>query len=200
MDATNEPSMPARKRQARRDLRQRLAELSAEQRQAASLQAAGRASQTPEWQDARAIMLYLALPDELDSRPLIQQALAEGRQALVPRVTDPATRQMSPVPIHSLEEAELQLAHYGVRVPSAALEAPPLSAIDLVIVPGLGFSRRGQRIGRGLGFYDRFLAHPQLRAVRCGLAFDAQVLDELPADEHDRPMHMLVTESGVLRF
>ena len=72
--------------------------------------------------------------------------------------------------------------------------------IDLVIVPGMGFTAGGLRIGRGLGFYDRFLAQSQFIGRSCGLAFESQVLSDLPVLDHDMPLSMLVTEQGVRRF
>lgn len=69
-----------------------------------------------------------------------------------------------------------------------------------MLVPGLGFSRRGERIGRGMGYFDRFLAQAGFEGIACGLAFEAQLVDALPVDAHDRPVDMLVTQSRVLRF
>jgi 5-formyltetrahydrofolate cyclo-ligase len=76
----------------------------------------------------------------------------------------------------------------------------PVSFIDLVIVPGLGFTQSGYRIGRGMGFYDRFLSQPDFLGLSCGLAFDEQVLDTLPILDHDMPLSMLATDRGLRRF
>ena len=200
--STGEPdlqSLAEQKRQIRAMLRQRLAAITPEQRHTKSLAIAALASATPEWQKAGTILLYLSLPDEVETRPLLEDALAQGKRLAVPKVIDESAREMSAVAVHSLEEADLPAGHYGVRVPRGEHEPIPAGEIDLVIVPGLGFSRRGARIGRGLGYYDRYLARADLRAKRCGLAFSAQVLDELPGDRRDISVHMLVTESEVFR-
>jgi len=76
----------------------------------------------------------------------------------------------------------------------------PLDLIDLVIVPGLGFTPTGYRIGRGMGFYDRFLAQPEFVGLSCGLAFEDQVIADLPVLDHDMPLSMLVTDQGIRRF
>ena len=76
----------------------------------------------------------------------------------------------------------------------------PLEFIDLVVVPGLGFSATGHRIGRGMGFYDRFLAQAEFVGLSCGMAFEDQVIDDLPVLDHDMPLGMLVTDRGVRRF
>ena len=86
-----------------------------------------------------------------------------------------------------------------VREPIAG-KPIPLDLIDLVIVPGLGFTGTGFRIGRGMGFYDRFLAQPDFVGRSCGLAFEEQLIDNLPVLDHDVPLHMLVTDRGIRRF
>jgi 5-formyltetrahydrofolate cyclo-ligase len=87
----------------------------------------------------------------------------------------------------------------GVREPIAG-KPVPLEFIDLVIVPGLGFSNTGYRIGRGMGFYDRFLAQHDFLGVSCGLAFDEQIVADLPILDHDIPLSMLATDKGLRRF
>ena len=193
-------SLSMQKREIRAILRQRLAGMTAQERHARSHAIADLASATREWQAAQSILLYLSLPDEVETTSLLERALAQGKRLAVPKVTDEQAREMAAVSVRSLAEADLRVGHYGVPVPRGEHEPVPAEEIDLVIVPGLGFSRRGQRIGRGLGYYDRYLSHPKLRAVLCGLAFAAQVLDELPADERDRPVSLLVTEGEVLHF
>jgi 5-formyltetrahydrofolate cyclo-ligase len=69
-----------------------------------------------------------------------------------------------------------------------------------VIVPGLGFSENGYRIGRGMGFYDRFLAQPDFLGLSCGLAFHQQLCPDLPILDHDVPLSMLATDKGLVRF
>jgi 5-formyltetrahydrofolate cyclo-ligase len=76
----------------------------------------------------------------------------------------------------------------------------PIDMIDLVIVPGVGFTSAGQRIGRGLGFYDRFLVQPDFIGRSCGMAFEDQIVEDLPVLDHDVPLSMLVSERGVRRF
>jgi 5-formyltetrahydrofolate cyclo-ligase len=69
-----------------------------------------------------------------------------------------------------------------------------------VVVPGLGFTPDGHRIGRGMGFYDRFLAQPEFLGLSCGLAFEEQMVPSVPILDHDMPLSMLVTDRGILRF
>jgi 5-formyltetrahydrofolate cyclo-ligase len=105
---------------------------------------------------------------------------------------------MLPVEISSLQTG-LTSTGPGISEPISG-KPVPIDLIDLVIVPGLGFTPAGLRIGRGLGFYDRFLAQSDFIGRSCGLAFETQVIESLPALDHDMPLSMLVTEQGVRRF
>ena len=76
---------------------------------------------------------------------------------------------------------------------------PRLSGWDIIVVPGLAFDRRGNRLGRGFGYYDRFLGGLPESVPRVGLACVSQVVPEVPVDAWDVPVHALVTEDGVIR-
>ncbi|HNQ21748.1 MAG TPA: 5-formyltetrahydrofolate cyclo-ligase [Phycisphaerae bacterium] len=79
------------------------------------------------------------------------------------------------------------------------MPAQPVT-VDLMVVPGLGFDEYGNRLGRGRGFYDRFLAHPEFAGIACALAFEEQVCPTIPAGPLDRRVSMLVTDAKVRRF
>ena len=104
-----------------------------------------------------------------------------------------------PVEITSLNTANMTTTGPGVREPVAG-NPVPVREIDLVVVPGLGFTITGFRIGRGMGFYDRFLAQSDFIGVSCGLAFDEQVVPDLPILDHDMPLSMLATDKLIRRF
>ena len=72
--------------------------------------------------------------------------------------------------------------------------------IDLIVAPALAIDRHGRRLGRGGGYYDKFLAQPALRATICAFVFAEQLLDDLPHLPHDQPVDMVVTDAEVLRF
>jgi 5-formyltetrahydrofolate cyclo-ligase len=78
---------------------------------------------------------------------------------------------------------------------SRSLTVVPPMKIDLIVTPGLAFDARGSRLGRGGGFYDRFLAEPQLVAARVGIALDEQIVDAVPTDSWDVSMHAVVTDT-----
>ena len=73
-----------------------------------------------------------------------------------------------------------------------------LESIDLVVTPGLGFDAQGRRLGRGMAFYDGFFAQPEVRALRCGIGFFEQMVDHIPVTEHDKTIHVLVTDQQVV--
>ena len=150
----------------------------------------------PEFTGARSIFLFLSIADEPGTESLIHAALAAGKRVAAPRTDWPA-RTMTPIELSSVDD--VSLADRGLLEPRGDLVVA-IETIDLVIVPGVAFDRFGRRLGRGGGFYDRFLAHPWLRAVRCGLAFHEQLVEEVPAEQHDASIDLLVTDAGVLRF
>lgn len=133
------------------------------------------------------VFCYLATDSEAGTRSLIDELISAGTTVLVPRLIDRTTMIATAFPGWSA----LRSGALGILSPpsTVAHEGP----IDAVVVPGLAFSARGARLGYGAGYYDRWLAgHPA--AVRLGLCFDYQVLQDLPTAAHDEPLDYLVTD------
>ena len=181
----------------RRHLRETLSALTEADRHAKSLAACALVSSAPEFQAANVVMLFLSTQLEVDTAPLALRCWQAGKSVVVPKVSWDQ-RRMLPVEISSLQ-AGLATTATGIREPVEG-KPIPLNLIDLVIVPGLGFSPAGYRIGRGMGFYDRFLAQSDFVGLSCGLAFEEQMLPTLPVLDHDVPLNMLVTDRQVRRF
>jgi len=120
-----------------------------------------------------------------------------GKTVVVPKVSWDQ-RRMLPVEITSLAVG-LTTSGLGVREPAQGVPFL-VNLIDLVIVPGLGFTASGHRIGRGMGFYDRFLAQSDFVGLSCGLCFEEQIVEQLPVLDHDMPLSMLATDQGIRRF
>ena len=191
-DVPNKPAL-------RRHLREVLIGMSDSDRHMKSVAACSVLASTPEFAAASVVMLYLSTAVEIDTAPLALKCWQAGKAVVVPRVSWDQ-RRMLPVEICSLQTG-LTTSGHGIREPDPGAGKPiPLDLIDLVIVPGLGFSDTGYRIGRGMGFYDRFLAQPEFVGIACGLAFQDQVVNEIPVLDHDVPLGMLVTDRGVRRF
>jgi 5-formyltetrahydrofolate cyclo-ligase len=195
--AASEPPIGDSKSAIRKILRQRLSAITPEAQHAKSLAACALVAATPEFAAARVVMLYLSMPQEVDASPLALRAWQSGKTVLVPKVSW-NQRRMLPVEISSLH-TELTTTGPGVLEPIAG-KPVPVEFIDLAIVPGLGFTRDGYRIGRGMGFYDRFLAQSDFIGISCGLAFAEQIMDELPVLDHDMQVSMLATDQAMLRF
>jgi len=181
----------------RRQLREVLAGMSEQDRHVKSVAACALITSSPEFTAARVVMLYLSTATEVDTAPLALRAWQAGKTVVVPKVSWDQ-RRMLPVEISSLTTGMTQTGP-GIREPIAG-NPMPSDMIDLVIVPGLGFTNSGYRIGRGMGFYDRFLAQTEFLGLSCGLAFSEQVVDDLPVLDHDIPLSMLATDKGLRRF
>lgn len=193
----NEPVHHDDKTEIRRQLRQVLANLTDAQRHAKSVAANAFVSSTSEFQSAKCIMLYLSTPMEVDTASLALKAWQQGKTVVVPKVSWDS-RRMVPVEITSFASDQLQMTSKGFREPIAG-NPVPLSFIDLALVPGLGFTENGHRIGRGMGFYDRFLAQTEFLGTSCGLAFEEQIVPYIPMLDHDIPLGMLATDRGIRR-
>ncbi len=185
------------KAQLRKQMKATLAAMPPELAAAKSRAACEALIALPEYQKAQAVMLYLPMPQEVDTTGIILHAWQHGKTVLAPKVGW-SQRHMLAIEIHSLDDGVVQ-GEFGLREPADG--SPwPVEQIDLICVPALAFDRKGNRLGRGGGFYDRFLAEPNAKAVTCGLGFAEQLLDDLPTHHHDRPVDLLVTDKDVLRF
>ena len=200
------------KRRLRRTIRQRLATLTAAQRREAVDRIRPHLKSAAA--EARHILIYLSLPDELATYPLLSALYLAGenlRDIVVPWCDGPDLRLFpllradSPAPWESLERFGELLArdHFGIPEPKAefrneeAYRFDP-KRLDLVIVPGRAFSPRGDRLGRGKGYYDRFFQRLRPDCRLAGLAYAAQIVESIPTEQHDRPMDLVVTEEGIL--
>ncbi len=181
----------------RQQIQQRLESLQDHQVHCKSYRACETLIKTAEFQRARTVMMYLALPKELETAQAILQSFQQNKTVAIPRVSWPE-RKLEPVIIYTLN-CPMEIGRYGLRNPTSQETLDP-SQIDLVVLPGLGFDRQGNRIGRGAGFYDRFLANHHFSGVRCGLGFSEQVVESIPVEAHDMQLDMLVTDTGVCRF
>lgn len=150
-------------------------------------------NQLPEYKDAQSILFYVSLPKEVDTHSAITQALKQGKTVFVPRTN---AHELTLHRIHDLKE--LKPGSFGVLEPDLEDEWGPSETMDLIVVPGLGFDRRGHRIGYGKGHYDRLLK--RTRGYKVGLAFEEQIIDEVPDEEHDVPLDCLITDAQILRF
>jgi 5-formyltetrahydrofolate cyclo-ligase len=185
------------KSQLRQELQKCLIGIPDEQRKEKNHRACRNLIATREFQNASAIMMYLSLPHELDTSEAILCAWQLGKTVVVPKVSW-QQRHMIPVRINSLETGFSEEVA-GLRNPITGVPVP-FEDIDLVVAPGLGFDRKGNRLGRGGSYYDKFFANKELKAPKCGFAFAEQVIESVPVTNHDIPVDFLVTDEEVLYF
>jgi len=185
------------KKQLRQRLRKLLADIPPDQQSARSLRACHRLFEQPEYIKAEVIMVFLSLPTEVDTTPLVLRAWQDLKRVLAPKVSW-NQRRMLPLEIRSLTD-DLTISTMGAREPATGIPFP-ISEIDLVIVPGLAFDKYGNRLGRGRGFYDRFLAHAEFHGIACAMGLEEQVVEALPVGPLDRAVGMLITDEKVRRF
>jgi 5-formyltetrahydrofolate cyclo-ligase len=169
--------------------------LSTEEITAGSGEIVTRLMRIEEIRSASTLMVYLSFGSEVDLDDLIRWCWEEGKRVVVP-FCRPESRELTACRIDGFDE--LETGHYGIRAPKEGLLRPVDGReIEVVIVPAAAFDRKGYRIGYGGGYYDRFLPKAP-RAVKIGVAFASQIVEEIPVDGHDLPVDIIVTERKVI--
>lgn len=146
--------------------------------------------QSPLYQQAEHVLSYLAFGDELD----VSALLADDKHFYLTRTQ--LTPEMG-LSIHRYHPARLERHRYGFWQPAAELPEVPPEQLELVLVPGLAFDRRGVRLGYGKGFYDRLLARLAPGVPKIGITAEALIAPALPQAAHDVPMTHLASERGI---
>lgn len=148
----------------------------------------------PEWREAKVVLLFASMRAEVDTAAMEQRARAEGKVVACPRMNDDITE----LDVRVWEPGVVPVPQ-GRLAPEPPPDAPvcPLETIDLVVVPAIALDERGARIGYGAGLYDRLL--PRLpRAARVAVAFDFQLVAEVPETEGDQRVGVILTDQRTL--
>lgn len=146
------------------------------------------------------VMSYVDFRNEVETKPFIRKCLNMGKRVAVPAVVkDQSGRRIMIAAEISDMDMELEPGTFGVLEPKKDLlkEVDPL-VLDLVVVPGVIFSLQRHRIGYGAAFYDRFLGKLRKDCLKAGVCFDMQVMDYIPAEEHDIPVDVVITENRMI--
>jgi 5-formyltetrahydrofolate cyclo-ligase len=143
-------------------------------------------------------MFFFPRPGEIDIGPAAKAAMATGVRVCLPR-TGWAEGTLTPKLVDEWGE-KLSVSRHGVQEPAESAPSVNVTDLDLIVVPGLGFDESGGRLGRGGGFFDRFLARPEVRAWKVGVGLDEQVVERLPRDPWDIPVDAVVTPTRTLVF
>ena len=140
------------------------------------------------------VMVYMALPQEVQTMQIITHARQAQKRVAVPvvRAQDLVAVALGDVP------TQLRRGRFGILEPCGTPSIIHLQEIGCIVVPGVAFDTRGGRLGFGKGYYDRFLGQLPTTTYRCGLAFGIQVVPCVPQAPHDICMHGIVTEQGCI--
>lgn len=154
-------------------------------------------SRLNEYQAAGVVLYYVSVPSEVHTLPLLAEALAQGKTAVIPYMD---SARIALFRLESLDE--LAPGQFGILEPrrdlrTAAGKAVDPARIELVVIPGVGFDRQGGRVGHGRGYYDELLKRIRPEVPRIGLAYECQLFDEIPMLPHDVRMHKVVSEQAV---
>jgi 5-formyltetrahydrofolate cyclo-ligase len=186
-----------RKAALRRELRARRDALEDRTREQATRAIEARLAASPALDSAHVVHCYFGIGSEVATEELIRGLLMRGQRVICPRVKGQGT-------LDHLEVTDLDAlvdGPMGLREPDVRWAEPAdLAEVDVMLVPALGFDRRGSRLGYGGGYYDRAISDLRERghATTIGLAFDMQVVDELPREAHDQPVDLIATETQMI--
>ncbi len=184
------------KAHVRKDIRDQLKALTQEQWREWSDRITSRLMELSEYKNASTVMVFLSFGREFDTGDIVRHALGMKKIVCAPKV-DWQAWQMRPIRIDSIEN--IVKDEHGIPEPVGS-EVIDADKIDLILVPGIAFDSYGRRLGRGGGFYDKFLSRVDLRAIRLSPTFDFQVLSHLPCDSHDERVDIILTPTKTLKM
>jgi 5-formyltetrahydrofolate cyclo-ligase len=184
------------KRELRLKLRTFLKSLPDSAARAASVKACDLLRKQPVWESAQAVLFYAALAGEIDLSALMEEGMLAGKTIALPRYEEETGAYLAFRIRHLTDDCAP--GKFGITEPTARCAPFPLKRVDLVLVPGVGFDAAGRRLGRGRGFYDRLLA--QINGIKCGVAFDQQLVERIPREPHDVRMNLILTPTRWLEI
>lgn len=189
--------MANEKKALRAAIMAQLEALGADKRARLSAAITARFLASPEFRAARTVMAYDSAGAEVDTHAIQCACLEQGKTLCLPR-TQRRDRSITARAVLDPQH-DLLPSRFQFREPAASLPVVPVEQLDLVIVPGIAFDAQGRRLGRGAGYYDRFLATMGSQASLCALAFNPQLVEAVPAEAHDVPVQLIFTETRVIR-
>ena len=181
------------KSQLRKYIKQRREALSADDRKNKSRMIQEKLLNLDIFKRSQVVLAYASLGGEVDTWGILRESLKLGKIIGLPK-SDPVQKALVPMRVDSLDE-DLESGLHGILEPRYnSGRIIPFDRIDLVITPALAFDRKNFRLGRGAGFYDRFLSKISPSTVTVGLAFDCQIIDALPEkNPFDLPVSIVIT-------
>lgn len=181
------------KQEIREEIRRRLGLQTGPERAEKSRRIERKLFEDKAFRAAKRVLIYLSLPEEVDTLGVIRKCLEERKTVILPRVEN-ASSALELREIRDIE-TDCERGRYGLLEPrrDRTTEADP-GSIDCAIVPGLAFDAAGNRLGRGGGHFDRLLARIPKEVPRVALAFSFQIVERVPVESHDRPVDRVLSD------
>jgi len=154
-------------------------------------------TETVEYKNSQNIMFYVATRSEVQTEEMIKASIRVGKNIFVPVILTECN-SLAPSKILDFNN-ELEIGKKGILEPKKEYyKYFPLENIDLIVVPGVSFDLSGNRIGRGFGYYDNFLRKISISTKIIALAFEMQIIEKIPTDKNDIPVHKIITEKRII--
>ena len=150
----------------------------------------------PEFQEVLNVCFFVGVKNEVRTREMIEQAIMQGKRISVP-LTDFENGHLHLSRLYSVDDLEEN--HFYLLEPREdAVEIIEPTEVDLFVIPGIAFDKKGNRLGQGKGFYDRLLPQAKPEAKKIALTFELQLVEKVPTEEHDVKMDKIVTEKRTI--
>jgi 5-formyltetrahydrofolate cyclo-ligase len=179
------------KKHLRNELKRHRSELPENERTEMSQQIINFLYEIDEFNQAKSIFCYISYLSEVETSSLIKLFLEQGLALAVPKIM--GKTEMIAAPLTNM--SDLEPDKMGILTPKSNQAAA--GPFDIAITPGVGFTDRGDRLGYGRGYYDRWFSNNKVK-TKIGIAFEVQVVEELPIEETDMPLDILVTEERII--
>lgn len=148
-----------------------------------------------EFQDAGTVLFYISYDNEVQTHEMIKETLKMNKQVVVP-ITDIASRTIICSSLIQWEDL-IPGAYHILEPRQECVHEINTESIDLMILPGIAFDYKGNRIGHGMGYFDRLL-EKKTHVYRIGLAFELQIVQNIPSEKHDKKVKKIVTENRII--
>lgn len=195
-------ALRAAKQALRKDVKRRVATVTDDEKRRQSLVVSQKLFSHPKYMSSQRIAVFLSMKDELNTQEIIKDMFTCGKSCFIPRY-ESTSSHMDMLKVNSLQDIEtLPLTSWNIQQPAeddnSREEALASGGLDLILMPGLGFDRARNRLGRGKGFYDNYLErckkHPKGKPYTIALAFKEQLCEKVPVDNHDVPIDEVLYE------
>jgi 5-formyltetrahydrofolate cyclo-ligase len=154
-------------------------------------------AELPEYAAARTAMLYVHRRHEVRTRQFLRSGLGSDKRIAVPYCAGPVLQIFHLASMEELEKGTFGILEPKAEIRQCAQRQVDVSELDLVVVPGVAFDRRGARMGHGRGYYDKLLAGVRSDTLLVAVAFQCQVFPQIPTESHDVFMDLVITEKTV---